>query len=147
MWVYTKFPHLMGQVLLFQALVTSIACLDNHWIVFVYWSPFCHEMWDPWGHVCHCPYIPRAKHSFWFIIDFNRKQKDFNRNLTGINMFPLVLLVAPRRKLFLREFFSQVISQNLLEFKLFYWIEWPLFSWWSFLLSILPRSFGQLPQV
>lgn len=75
------------------------------------------------------PYIPKAEQNFWFIMDLNRKQKDFNRNLIGINMFPLVLLVAPWGKLFLREFFSHV-NQNLLECKLFYWwIKWSLFSW------------------
>lgn len=94
MWVCTEFP-IMGKVLLLQAAITSMACFDYHWTVFVYWYLFHHEMWDSWRHACYYPYFLKADYSFRFIIDFNRKQKDFNRNLIGINMFSLVLLVAP----------------------------------------------------
>ena len=50
----------------------------------VYLSPFLPELWDPWSHVCHFLHILRAGHSFWFIIGFNRKQKNSNRNLIVI---------------------------------------------------------------
>lgn len=70
---------------------------------------FHYEMWDSWRHVSCYPYFLKADYSFWFIIDFNRKQKDFKRNLIDINMFPLVLLVASKRKLFLRDFFLKLV--------------------------------------
>lgn len=89
-----------------------------------------HGMWDPWGHICCYPYIPKAGHSWWFILDFNREEKDFGRNLIGINMFPLVPPVPAWGKLSLRDCFPKLGPQDLWECTLFYWwIKWSLFSW------------------
>lgn len=106
MWFYTEFP-VMGQVLLLQAAVTTIACFDYHWTIFVYWSSFHHEMGVLW--VMYTITLISSELSFSFIIDFNRKQKGFNRNLIDISMCPLVLLVAPWRKLFLREILPKLV--------------------------------------
>lgn len=104
-WVYTSFlswakcfscrvlPHPLPALIITELYVS------------VYWSLFHHEMWDPLSHACCYHSIPKAEHSFWFIIDFNRKQRDFKKKLSDINTCSLVLRVALLRKLFIWEIF------------------------------------------
>lgn len=74
MWLYTSFlswakcfsckvlPHPLPALI-----ITELCVYWSHW--------FHHETWDPLDHVCSYLSIPKAEHDFWFITDFNRKQR------------------------------------------------------------------------